>query len=159
MQTKAHRRDRQQLDILSLDECLAAIDASPIGRVGFTVDGQPFILPVNHLRDGMRVAFRTASGAKLDAARAASLVAFEVDGHDLDTRSGWSVLAVGTATLADEIMTSHLEARALEPWANGIGRDRWIVVQLRNVSGRRIAVEREPATTTDTESPDRQEST
>lgn len=152
MQTEeATRRDRHQLEILSLDECLQRIDEMPLGRIGFVLGGQPFILPVNHVRRGMSVAFRSAPGAKLDAARRVAQVAFEVDSFDPVTRSGWSVLGVGQAALADTIEVSHLEASPLAPWADGVPRSHWVVVKLRHVTGRRVSPPLPPHTSKDQE--------
>lgn len=139
MMPEVNRRDRQQMEVLTPAECLDLIDTAPVGRIGFSLDETPLILPVTHLRQGNRVAFRTASGAKADAARSATRVAFEVDGYDTVRRSGWSVLGVGTATLADEITAMHLETRALEPWADGVPRNHWVIITLTDISGRRIA--------------------
>lgn len=138
MESRVSRHDRQQLEILTTAECLELIDAAPVGRVGFNLDGAPLILPVTHLRYGNGVVFRTTDGAKLDAARGAPRVAFEVDGIDTVRRTGWSVLAVGTATLADEITAIHLETQSLLPWADGVPRNHWVVITFNDVTGRRI---------------------
>ncbi len=132
------RQDRNLLQVLPLAECLELMDSASVGRLGFEVDGQPMILPVNHLRSGMQVGFRSADGAKVDAVRSVARVAFEVDGYDDETRTGWSVLGLGTARLANDIETSHFESGNLTPWADGVPRDHWIVIDLTHVTGRRV---------------------
>jgi nitroimidazol reductase NimA-like FMN-containing flavoprotein (pyridoxamine 5'-phosphate oxidase superfamily) len=138
MPSTDERRDRQQLTILPLAACLELIDSVPLGRIGFTSNGRQLILPVTHTRRGLLVSFRAASGAKADAARSATEIAFEVDGYDPNTRTGWSDLGVGRAGLADEIMTGHLEASELEPLADAAPRDHWVVIALRDITGRRV---------------------
>jgi hypothetical protein len=57
----------------------------------------PVILPVGDAVAGERVVFRTAPGAKLDAAVHRSVVAFETDRYDPAGAWGWSVLVQGVA--------------------------------------------------------------
>jgi hypothetical protein len=74
---------------------------------------------------------------KLNAALAASAVSFEVDEIDVAARTGWSVLAVGTAERTDGSQRPRVEALGLYPWAAG---DRHQLVRIRPafLSGRRI---------------------
>ena len=51
--------------------------------------------PVNYVVDQHSVLFRTDEGTKLDAASRGARVAFEVDGAEEATRTGWSVLVGG----------------------------------------------------------------
>ena len=78
--------DRRGLRVLGFEECLQRLHDAPVGRVGFLRDGEVAILPVNHVVDGMDVAFRTSWGSKLQTAADAGRVAFEVDGHDTAAR-------------------------------------------------------------------------
>ena len=94
--------DRRGLKVLGFDECLQRLRDAVVGRVGFLRDGEIAILPVNHVVDGMDIAFRTSWGSKLQIAADAGRVAFEVDGHDPALSTGWSVLVHGTATLVYE---------------------------------------------------------
>ncbi len=131
--------DRQGLEVLDPDTCLRLLDLSPVGRIAFISAGEPVILPVNHVRDGRGVAFRTASGLTLHAATVRTSMAFEVDGYDEATRTGWSVLLRGTCDLvddADEI--ARLEGQDLHPWADSVERPHWIRLHASEMSGRRI---------------------
>ena len=131
--------DRQGLEVLDLDTSMHLLDLSPVGRVAFVDGGEPVVLPVNHLRDGHGVVFRTASGITLDAATRRRPMAFEVDGYDEDTRSGWSVLLRGHADLeTDEEVLARLEEADLHPWADEIERPHWVRIIPSEISGRRI---------------------
>lgn len=130
------RTDRQGLGLLDRPTCERLLDEAPVGRVAFTIDGGPLVLPVNHVRHGLTIGFRCAPGSKLDAARMVGRVAFEVDEFDPATRSGWSVLALGTAQVADPIEEAHFEARGLQPWADTIAREHWITIRISRLSGR-----------------------
>ena len=90
--------DRHGLEILSTDDCWELISQTPIGRVAFVHDGEPVVLPVSFGVIGHQIAFRSARGAKLGAAKMNQPVAFEVDHWDAETLSGWSVLIEGMAT-------------------------------------------------------------
>ncbi|MBW3621366.1 MAG: pyridoxamine 5'-phosphate oxidase family protein [Actinobacteria bacterium] len=103
------------------------------------IDRSPTILPVNHRLDGWRIVFRTTLGSKLTLATMGRPFAFEVDGYDAATRTGWSVLARGTAEAVwSRDAGARLEELDLQPWADVVDRDRWIAVHPDEITGRRI---------------------
>ena len=67
---------------------------SPLARL-------PAIIPVNYRVIDGAVVFWTSPGSKMSAAAEGAVVAFEVDDYQLADRSGWSVLVVGRAEVAD----------------------------------------------------------
>ena len=100
--------------------------------------GAPIVLPVNFVVVGDAVVVRTGAGELLAAAVHREVVAFEVDGWDILSRTGWSVLLTGVAeevTRPSEL--AEVEAHRLQPWAPGL---KGHVVRLRPdaVTGRRI---------------------
>lgn len=126
------------LELLSEEECLRLLGTQTVGRVGVSMGALPAIFPVNfRLLDGA-IVFRTGEGSKLSAAARGSVVAFEVDEHDPELRSGWSVLVVGEAEVLDD---PDVALRVLdggpEPYAPG---RRVAIVRITPgfVSGRRI---------------------
>ena len=126
------------LELLTEAEAWALAATVDLGRVGVTVGALPAIFPVNYrVLDG-GIVFRTAPGSKLSAATANAVVAFEIDDHDPITRTGWSVLIVGQATVIHDIGCAFKVLEAdLEPYADG--RRPWIVrIEPGFVSGRRI---------------------
>jgi nitroimidazol reductase NimA-like FMN-containing flavoprotein (pyridoxamine 5'-phosphate oxidase superfamily) len=131
--------DWQGLEVLDTATCMRLLDLSPVGRIAFVHAGEPVILPVNHVRVGMGVAFRTASGSTLDAAQRRAPMAFEVDGYDEGTRTGFSVLVRGTSDLelSDEEV-ARLEEIDVHPWADSHPRSNWIRIHPSDISGRRI---------------------
>src|ERR1039458_9454482 len=82
---------------LSRAGCFALLATLAIGRVGVSVLALPAILPVGYAVAGDRVVFRSAPGAKLDAAVHRSVVAFETDRYDPAGAWGWRVLVQGVA--------------------------------------------------------------
>jgi nitroimidazol reductase NimA-like FMN-containing flavoprotein (pyridoxamine 5'-phosphate oxidase superfamily) len=131
--------DRQGLEILDQDTCWELIGSTPVGRLAFMDAGEPMIFPVMHAVDGRAVVFRTTFGTKLLAASMEMPVAFEVDGIDPVSRTGWSVVVRGTASeVIDPTEIEHLLGLGLEPWADAVDRDDWIRVRVLEISGRRI---------------------
>lgn len=127
------------LEILTEEQCLAFLGSAAVGRVGITIGALPAILPVNYCLVGRSIYFRTAEGAKLAAAAAGNVVAFEVDDFEPFEHSGWSVLAIGRSEIcpADDPPTSSLP---LAPWARG-ERTHLVRVSIEMATGRRIRQE------------------
>ena len=129
--------DHAGLEILPFDACLQLLAAVPVGRVSFLADGEIVVLPVNHAVDGQDPVFRTARGSKLSTAQGQDLVAFEADGYDERTKSGWSVLVNGRAhAVYDEAETQRLSRLGLHPWVTAVDRPFWIRIRPASISGR-----------------------
>jgi len=126
------------LELLDEAECARLLEAGQVGRVGVTIAGLPVILPVNYVYVDGDVVFRTGSGSKLRAASSRAVIAFEIDAYDPDTREGWSVLAIGRASLVED--PSEQATYHVAPWATG-DRDAWVRMRPEMVSGRRLVTE------------------
>lgn len=136
----------QGLELLTEEQCLHLLASGHVGRIGITLAALPAIFPVNYrLIDGT-IVFRTAPGSKMSAAAGGAVVAFEVDDYELSDRTGWSVLAVGQAHVAeDDRITDKALHAGLEPLADGT---RTAVVQIEPtfISGRRLVHVPDPGT-------------
>jgi CBS domain-containing protein len=131
--------DRRGLGVLDVDECLRRLRSVPVGRLAFVESGVPIVLPVNHGVDGMSIVFRTTWGSKLEAAKAAGAAAFEVDGFDATTRTGWSVLVRGVlAPVYEAGDISRYEALDVPAWAGRDDDTVWVVLRPDEISGREI---------------------
>ena len=132
-------RDHAGMEVLGYEECLRLAASEPVGRIAFAEGGDIHVFPVNHrVVDGL-VAFCTADGTKLAAAMEGSIVAFEVDRYDADSRTGWSVLIKGRAQLADEgTVQARLAAAGVRPWRKQLPRPEWVVILPDVVTGRRL---------------------
>ena len=131
---------RTWLEELAPAECELLLATALEGRVGVFVDGRPEIFPVNHVYDDRTgtVVFPSNEGTKLWGAMHWPWTSLEVDGIDVDGRSGWSVLVVGHAeevTDPDDIRRVAGMRRVL--WAIGPST-RWLRIVPGRVSGRRI---------------------
>jgi hypothetical protein len=130
---------------LSREECLRLLASHHFGRLAVKMgDGPPLIRPVNYLFDerSQSVVFRTEPGSKFHALLHSANAAFEIDGIDESSRTGWSVIIRG---VTDEVTTAgdvhRLDRLGLESWAPGPQRH-WMRIRARTVAGRRIVLER-----------------
>ena len=129
--------DHAGLEILPFDRCLELLAAVPVGRVSFFADGEIVVLPVNHVVDGQDPIFCTTRGSKLSAAEGQDLVAFEADGYDERTKSGWSVLVNGRAqAVYEDAEIRRLSRLGLHPWVTAAERPFWIRILPTSINGR-----------------------
>jgi nitroimidazol reductase NimA-like FMN-containing flavoprotein (pyridoxamine 5'-phosphate oxidase superfamily) len=130
--------DRQQLSVLTPDVCLALLQTVRVGRLVFTEDALPAVQPVNFRVHEGQVVIRVAGGAKLAAASATSVVAFQADELDPDLRTGWTVTVVGHASLITDIAElTEISGTWLQPWVDG-RRDHFVRIAAEKVTGRRL---------------------
>jgi hypothetical protein len=105
---------------LSRVECLELLGAMSVGRIAYTTDDAPRVLPVNYVLDGDSVVFRTVSDGEVYRYALETTCAFEIDEIDEFSRSGWSVLAVaGLHLLTEEQFASLQFGKISKPWAAG----------------------------------------
>jgi uncharacterized protein len=123
---------------LTKSECFDLLAREPLGRIAITDDQGPAVFPVNFIFDKHMVVFRTDEGSTLDAACRGSRVAFEIDGIDAATRTGWSVLIRGeTVEVTDASELRRLSEIIPAPWAPGT-KAHVVRVLPAVVTGRRI---------------------
>jgi uncharacterized protein len=141
MTTETDARDRNGLEVLSYEACQGLLRTTSIGRVAIVEAGTPTIRPVTYAMDGTTVVFRSLVGSKLDAAERSRPVAFEIDEHDAEARTGWSVLVTGVADVVedpDEI--ARLEDLGLDTWALAAADEAtWVRLRADTVTGRAAA--------------------
>jgi uncharacterized protein len=128
---------------LSREECLRLLASNSFGRLAVCIgEDAPVIRPVNYVFDkpSQSVVFRTALGSKFHALLRSANAAFEIDGIDEGSRTGWSVIMRGVTdevTNASEVR--RLDSFGLEPWAPG-HKAHWVHIRAWTVSGRRIVL-------------------
>jgi hypothetical protein len=129
------------MEVLGHAECMRLLWSHQVGRVGFVDEGSPTILPVLYRLHEGKVVFRSAVGAKLDAALRHAPVAFEVDGWDEQLHIGWSVLVLGSAQQVEDSETEKNldELGRLAAWVHGPHPMRWVEILPNQITGRRIS--------------------
>ena len=130
--------DRNGLEVLPPEECIALLSTVNVGRIGLSLNALPVIFTVNFALDGADVVFRTRPDGKLKAALAGQVVSFQADRLDEKGHFGWSVSVTGQALVADEDR-ARLDQLGLINW---LIMWHWIRVSPDVVTGRR----RNPAT-------------
>lgn len=127
-------------EVLDEQECRDLLASRTVGRLAYVARaGCPEIVPVNYRYVDGRLVIRSAPGPKLQAAERRETVAFEVDELDEVTRSGWSVVVHGRAS----VLRPEQEPReGAVPWAPGPRRHVLEVVPTR-ISGRRLVAPQE----------------
>lgn len=102
---------------LSVRDCLDRLASTPVGRIAFSQNALPAMVPVNFVLDAGHIVFRTTPGSKLDAAVRGAVVAFEADHIDPGAHTGWWVLVVGRCSheTAPSVI-EHLDRLPLDPW-------------------------------------------
>lgn len=130
-----------QVLVLSREDCLRLLASNSFGRLAVAMDS-PVIRPVNYLFDepSQSVLFRTADGSKFHAMLVNGNAAFEIDGIDQRSRTGWSVIISG---MAEEITSPselrRLEHVGLETWTPG-HKAHWMRIRAWTVTGRQIVL-------------------
>jgi uncharacterized protein len=131
------RRDRWQE--LTKSECFELLAREHLGRVAVVDDLGPVVFPVNFVFDRHMVVLRTDEGTKLDAAIKGSRVAFEIDGADPATCTGWSVVIRGEAVeVTNPAALARLRKLPLRPWAPG-AKAHYVRILPAALTGRRIS--------------------
>jgi len=128
---------------LSRVECLRLLAAGQFGRMAVALSaGAPVIRPVNYAFDerSQSVVFRTTGGSKLHGVLDAGEAAFEIDGVDEGSRTGWSVIIYGVAEeITDSREIRRLDALGVISWAPG-RKNHWVRIRARTITGRRIVL-------------------
>jgi len=129
---------------MSEAECRDLLATCEVGRIVLSLQAMPVALPVAYRLLGPDIVFRSAPGSKLTAAATNTVVGFEVDQLDSNTRSGWSVLVIGMSRLItspDEI--AGFEQTPIPEWLPG--PPHYVAIATQRISGRRLAATYDPA--------------
>ncbi|GLV78417.1 pyridoxamine 5'-phosphate oxidase family protein [Streptomyces hygroscopicus] len=125
--------------VLDRQECLRRLTKVPVGRVVYTRQALPAVLPVNFSLDAdSSVLLRTSAGSGLVHAIDGVVVAFEADDFDAAARSGWSVVVTGrAAVVTDPAELERLSRVGPRSWV--VTRDDVLVrVESEMVTGREV---------------------
>ncbi|GGU91547.1 DNA-binding protein [Streptomyces albospinus] len=122
---------------LDRQECLRFLTLVPIGRIVYTHEALPAVLPVNFSLDqDHAVVLRTSALSRMAHAVDGAVVAFEADSFDEAAQSGWSVIVIGRATLVtDRGEQERLRAVGLRSWVD-VAEDAFIRIAPELVAGR-----------------------
>jgi nitroimidazol reductase NimA-like FMN-containing flavoprotein (pyridoxamine 5'-phosphate oxidase superfamily) len=106
-----------QAEALTSEASLDLLGSVPFGRIAYTDKALPAVQPVPFLMDQGSVIIRTGTDSRLGAVTHSTVVAFQADQLDPQTREGWSVMIVGRAEpVTDPAEAQRLGERSLESW-------------------------------------------
>lgn len=140
----AQSRASGQLEELERGECIRLLALTTFGRLAVSPSDwrtPPVIRPVTYVfdRSSQSIVFRSARGSKFTALLLSGQAAFEIDGIEPATETGWSVVVQGPIEeIENAAEIDRLERLGLHPWAPG-EKPHWIRIRANVVSGRRIA--------------------
>jgi nitroimidazol reductase NimA-like FMN-containing flavoprotein (pyridoxamine 5'-phosphate oxidase superfamily) len=131
--------EQRSLEAFPRHEAVALLASAPVGRVVFTVDALPAVVPVTFSVRDSAVVIRTSTGSRLARAADGGVLAFEADEVDEVTRSGWSVVVTGVAELVTDPVQQAAIRSTVEPFAPG-DNEVYVRLPLTVVTGRRVTV-------------------
>ncbi|MCL7366740.1 pyridoxamine 5'-phosphate oxidase family protein [Streptomyces ardesiacus] len=123
-------------------ECLERLAEAVVGRVVFTQEALPAVLPFRFWldRDGA-VVLRTSSVSEMARAVDGAVVAFEADEVDAAAHAGWSVVVTGVASvIADAAERERLRERGPRSWVSWPG-EIFVRIAPELVTGRELLAE------------------
>ncbi len=135
-----HEKDQPILE-LTRQQAELLLRNTRHGRLAFLSDGQVELFPLNYAFDGKKLYFRTAPGAKLMAAEARSMVAFETDGILPD--EAWSIVVRGKVTPVPEEQLDYVRGLGLAPWVPTY-KDFFVSLNIEEITGRHFIFARHP---------------
>jgi nitroimidazol reductase NimA-like FMN-containing flavoprotein (pyridoxamine 5'-phosphate oxidase superfamily) len=103
------------------EQCWRLLRSDTLGRIVYTYQALPAVVPVNYAVLGESVLVRTSPRSRLGQLGDGVVVAFEVDSIDRARRSGWSVVLVGAITVLEHSPEGMEQALHLlgAPWTAG----------------------------------------
>ncbi|GAA1835188.1 pyridoxamine 5'-phosphate oxidase family protein [Actinomadura chokoriensis] len=117
------------------DECLGLMDTVSIGRVVFTEQALPAVMPVAFVIDDGDAVICVPSESNLSAVTRGAIVAFEVDALDAAAPAGWAITVIGRARVDRD--PGERVRQALQAWATG-PQTEFIRISCQRLAGRRI---------------------
>lgn len=125
--------------VLGQDEVWQFLRGQEVGRLGYHVGNEVYVVPVNYVVDDHRLVFLTAAGSKLFGVTVNKAVAFEVD--EVGTDSATSVLVRGTARHLTGVAALAATDLPLRPWVP-TDKGEYVTIDPVEVTGRRFRLER-----------------
>jgi nitroimidazol reductase NimA-like FMN-containing flavoprotein (pyridoxamine 5'-phosphate oxidase superfamily) len=78
------------------------LDESLVAHIGVIIEGEPYVTPMSFVLNGNRILLRTKPGQRLSGMTANPVVSVEASDFDEETGDWTSVIAKGTASVADD---------------------------------------------------------
>ncbi|MGD0937980.1 MAG: pyridoxamine 5'-phosphate oxidase family protein [Streptosporangiaceae bacterium] len=126
--------------MIPADECLRLLTSVSVGRIAYTKKALPAVEPVRFAVDGNEIVIRIDTGSTLSATIPDTIVAFQAEHLDDETRTGWTVNVVGSAhEVTEPGDITRLRGSGPPTWALARG-DQFIRIAPGIVTGRELMV-------------------
>ncbi len=126
--------------MIPADECLRLLTSVSVGRIAYTKRALPAVEPVRFAVDGDEIVIRIDTGSTLSATIPDTIVAFQAEHLDDETRTGWTVNVVGSAhEVTEPSDMARLHGTEPPTWALARG-DQFIRIAPGIVTGRELMV-------------------
>ena len=129
--------DVHGLSVLDERTCFELLSRETVGRLGFSAQALPVILPVNFVLRDRTIVFSSETGEKLRAAQERAVACFEIDWFDAVGHDGWSVLATGRLAPMDPERAALMTAFPVAHWGLD-GSRHFVELPIELISGRRL---------------------
>ncbi|WP_055555010.1 pyridoxamine 5'-phosphate oxidase family protein [Streptomyces sp. NBRC 110028] len=128
---------------LGRQECLGLLATVPVGRIVFTRQALPAVVPVTFVLDSDgAVLLRTSASSELARAVDGAVVAFEGDAVDAVACSGWSVVVTGRAVVVtDTAELDRLDRFGPDSWVPS-SQEVFVRIEPELVTGRELVLGR-----------------
>jgi hypothetical protein len=121
----------RRIGAVTRGEALSLLAGVSLGRIVFTENAMPAVRPASHLVDSDSIIALSHDGSAIVPAigerildiewgagpERETVVAYEADDIDIDSRLGWSVVVTGPATPVTDPVEIARYATVLTPWA------------------------------------------
>lgn len=130
--------------LLNEQECRRLLATQAIGRLAFTEQALPVIVPAHFVVRGPEIVLAGLTDGRVAGARKEAVVAFEVDAYDDATRQGWWVCTLGRSRLiTDRAQILELDELHFTPWTSDPDRN-YIAINIDVLRGKRLAPTGQP---------------
>lgn len=128
---------KARISEMTASECRELLQNHEVGRLAYDDDHGPMVMPVNYTVDGEDVLIATSAYGSIARSVKGHGVAFEIDGIEPASESGWSVVVRGRAEEAEYLDLPVNPGNRPYPWAEG-ARTYIVRIRTHSVSGRRL---------------------
>lgn len=109
-----------QLEVLGPEQCWELLEHHELARLGYFLDGQVHVMPINYGIHNRSLVFATAPGSKLEAVLTGHELTVEID--QVVDEVGTSVIVRGRGQIVPDAEVVELSQVRLRPWL-AVGSD------------------------------------
>lgn len=133
-----------QLEVLGPEQCWKLLEQHELARLGYLLNGQVHVMPINYGVDQRSLVFATAPGSKLEAVLTGHELTLEID--QVVNEVGSSVIVRGRGQVVPPAQVVELTQVRVRPWlapgADVPERDVYVRMSPDEITGRSYQLHR-----------------